>query len=127
RDRPGRRPLRRGRSRRGTPGGARDPVRRARQPEGHHHRPRRITSEGRRLSRPHRDQPSAGPPGAPGPAGQGRQGLAARPQAAGTSGLLSRPRLVPEAVPAPPEPPRRTRLVADLWTAPRTTAELVLR
>ena len=74
---------------RGQARGARDPLRGARQPEGHHHRQGRLAPEGRRYPGPRGDQPPHRPQGAPGPARQGRQGVAARSQAAGPPRVLT--------------------------------------
>ena len=59
-------------------------------PEGDRHRPRRVTPARGRHQRPRRHRGAARPAGAPRPARQGGQGLAARPQAARPPRLLGR-------------------------------------
>ncbi len=81
-DRPADKPL---------PGHPRQCLHRAAQPEGHHHRPQGQAPEGRRDQVPQADRGAARHPGLPRPAREGRQGLAARPQAAAPARLLSTP------------------------------------
>ena len=66
-----------------------EPLRRARQPEGHRHRPPGRPAQGRRHGRAQADRSAARHAGLPRPAGQGGQGLAARPQAAAPARLLT--------------------------------------
>ncbi len=64
-------------------------LRRAGLPEGHRHRPRRRPPQGRRHARPPGHRGAARAPGLPRPPREGREGLAARPQAAGASRVLA--------------------------------------
>ena len=80
----------RGRPAAGRPGAR---VRRAAQPEGHHHRPGRVPAARGRHHRPAGHRGPARPADPPRPARQGGQGLAARPQAAAAARLLTRPGL----------------------------------
>ena len=67
----------------------REPLRRARQPEGHHHRPQGRAAAGGRRAGARADRAAGRQAGVPVAAGQGRQGLAARPEAARPARLLA--------------------------------------
>ncbi len=69
-------------------GHPRQRLHRASQPEGHHHRPQGQAPEGCRHQVPQADRGAARHPGLPGPAREGREGLAARPEAAAAARVL---------------------------------------